>query len=82
MPKLDCNLLSISKLTKDLRRVTKFLPNLCEFYILESGKTIGNAIECGGLYYLQVESFSKELKVNSCTIVSLSNVVSPNNEEL
>ena len=31
VPILDCNLLSISKLTKDLNCVAKFLPNLCEF---------------------------------------------------
>ena len=29
VPKLDCNLLSISKLTNDLNCVTKFLPNVC-----------------------------------------------------
>lgn len=40
MPKLNCNLPSINKLTKDLTCVTKFLPNLCEFQIFESGKTI------------------------------------------
>ena len=31
VPKLDCNLLSISKITRDLKCVTKFFPNLCEF---------------------------------------------------
>nr|KYP57492.1 hypothetical protein KK1_003756 [Cajanus cajan] len=31
VPKLDCNLLSISKLARDLNCVTKFFPNLCEF---------------------------------------------------
>lgn len=31
VPTLDCNLLSISKLTRDLKCVTKFFPNLCEF---------------------------------------------------
>lgn len=29
---LDCNLLSINKLTKDLKCITKFSPNLCEFH--------------------------------------------------
>ena len=31
VPRLDCNLLSISKLTKDLRCITKFFSNVCEF---------------------------------------------------
>jgi hypothetical protein len=31
VPKLDCNLLSISKITRDLKCVTKFFHNLCEF---------------------------------------------------
>lgn len=46
---------SSSKLTKDLRCVTKFLPNLYEFQILDSGKTIFNAKECRGLYYLMLD---------------------------
>jgi len=40
--KLDCNLLSISKITKDLHCVTKFHSHLCEFQALDSRKTIGN----------------------------------------
>ncbi|KAL6321073.1 hypothetical protein AAG906_012065 [Vitis piasezkii] len=43
VPKLDCNLLSISRLTQDLNCVTKFLPHMCEFQALNSGKRIGNA---------------------------------------
>ena len=40
VPKLDCNLLSISRLTQDLNCVTKFLPHVCEFQALNSGKRI------------------------------------------
>nr|CAN83808.1 hypothetical protein VITISV_026963 [Vitis vinifera] len=43
VPKLDCNLLSISRLTQDFNCVTKFLPHMCEFQALNSGKRIGNA---------------------------------------
>ncbi|RVW67973.1 hypothetical protein CK203_061867 [Vitis vinifera] len=43
VPNLDCNLLSISKLTKDLKCVTKFFPNHCEFQVMDSGMMIGNA---------------------------------------
>ncbi|KAI5410279.1 hypothetical protein KIW84_055684 [Lathyrus oleraceus] len=69
VPKLDCNLLSISKITRDLKCVTKFFPNLCEFQTLESGKTIGNAEECAGLYLLQVEKSEEKLK-NNCHVAA------------
>ena len=70
VPKLDCNLLSISKITRDLKCVTKLFPNLCEFQILELGKTIGNAEECVGLYLFQVEK-PKELKNHSYVAASV-----------
>ena len=50
VPDLDCNLLSISKLTKDLNCVTKFYSNMCVFQDLDSGRTIGSADLCSGLY--------------------------------
>ena len=53
VPKLDCNLLSISKFTRDLNCVTKFYSNLCVFQELDSGKMIGSAKMCSGLYILQ-----------------------------
>nr|XP_004513812.1 uncharacterized protein LOC101489272 [Cicer arietinum] len=40
VPKLNCNLLSISKLTQDLNCFTKFLPHLCEFQDLDSGRKV------------------------------------------
>lgn len=52
VPKLDCNLLSIQKLTQDYDCVAKFFKNLCEFQDMDSGKTIGCAKECSGLYLL------------------------------
>ena len=54
VPSLRCNLLSISKLTKDLNCVAKFSTGYCKFQDLELGKTIGNAKECEGLYFLEV----------------------------
>jgi IS30 family transposase len=69
VPKLDCTLLSISKITRDLKCVTKFFPNLCEFQTLESGKTIGNAEECAGLYLLRVEKSEEKLK-NNCHVAA------------
>ncbi|RVW74752.1 Retrovirus-related Pol polyprotein from transposon TNT 1-94 [Vitis vinifera] len=53
VPNLDCNLLSISKLTKEKRCITNFSSTHCEFKDLDSGKTIGNAEECSGLYILK-----------------------------
>ncbi|RVX10447.1 Retrovirus-related Pol polyprotein from transposon TNT 1-94 [Vitis vinifera] len=53
VPNLDCNLLSISKLTKEKRCITNFSSTHCEFQDLDSGKTIGNAEECFGLYILK-----------------------------
>lgn len=70
VPELDCNLLSISKITRDLKCVAKFSDNLCEFQILESGKTIGNAKECAGLYLLKVEK-SEELKTHSYAVATV-----------
>ena len=40
VPNLDCSLLSISKLTKDLKCVTKFFPNHCEFQVMDLGMMI------------------------------------------
>ncbi|KAK3031945.1 hypothetical protein RJ639_036229 [Escallonia herrerae] len=43
VPSLSCNLLSISKLTKDLKCVANFFPIHCIFQDQNSGKMIGNA---------------------------------------
>jgi len=55
VPNLDCNLLSISKLTRDLNCVAKFFPHLCIFQDLDTGKKIGSAKMCSGLYLLKSE---------------------------
>ena len=49
------NLLSISKLTRELNCVTKFFSNSFEFQNLDSGKTIGSAKMCSGLNILKVD---------------------------
>ena len=70
VPKLDCNLLSISKLAKDMNCITKFSLNTCEFQDLISGKTIGNAEMSAGLYLLRADvSRRKEQKI-SCAVSS------------
>ncbi|RVX22922.1 DNA-directed RNA polymerase III subunit 1 [Vitis vinifera] len=60
VPNLDCNLLSISKLAHDLQCVTKFYPNLCVFQDLKSGKMIGSAELCSGLYLFSCGQFSNQ----------------------
>ena len=54
VPNLTYNLLSISKLTDDLIRVTNFYSTHYEFQELESGRMIDNARECVGLFFLEV----------------------------
>ncbi|XP_073016671.1 uncharacterized protein [Primulina eburnea] len=55
VPKLSCNLISISKLTQDLKCQAKFSNSNCVFQEVDSGKMIGNAREYGGLYFLDGE---------------------------
>ena len=66
VPNLDYNLLSISKLTKDLNCITKFSSNMCEFQALNSGKTIGNTEMSAGLYLLRAKALGKQSQKISC----------------
>ena len=50
---LFCNLLYISKLTKDLHCAAKFFHSHCEFHNLYLGKMTGSAKEGEELYYLE-----------------------------
>ena len=50
---LTCNLVFISKLTKDFNCVAKLYLSYCEFQDLSLGKTVGNVKESDGLYYLE-----------------------------
>ena len=52
-PKLRCNMLSISKITKDMNCKVIFSPTHCVFHDLISGRMIGNAKEKDGLYYVK-----------------------------
>lgn len=54
VPKLECNLLSVNKLIQEHRCVTKFFFDVYEFQDLDSGRTIGSAKVCSGLYLLKV----------------------------
>ena len=65
VPKLECNLISISKITRDLNCVTKFLSNLCVFQVLDSEKTIGSAELCAGLYLLKADAPENKVQKGS-----------------
>ena len=78
VPKLSCNLISISKLSQDLNCCVKFSPSHCVFQELDSRRTIGNARECGGLYLLEEGSQSNVSYVQRTCFKSIS--VSSDNE--
>ena len=71
VPLLICNPLSISKLTHEQNCVAKFGSYSSQFKELVSGKMIGNAKECGGLYYLDKEDSSRQNPVCKSFSVSL-----------
>lgn len=49
VPELKCNLLSLSRITKDLNCSVIFSPSDFKFQDLSSGRTIGNAEEQHGI---------------------------------
>ena len=53
VPKLSCNLISISKITKDLECMINFSSTACVFQDKIMGRMIGNAKESDGLYYFE-----------------------------
>lgn len=70
VPKLDFNLLSISKFTKDMNCIAKLTENTCEFQDLISGRTIGNAELSGGLYLLRANGLRSKGRNISCVVSS------------
>ncbi|KAL1095027.1 hypothetical protein V6Z11_D06G129500 [Gossypium hirsutum] len=53
VPNLDCNLIFISKLTRDNHCLTTFFPNVRGFWILSSKRKSGTAEMCNRLYLLK-----------------------------
>lgn len=81
VPILDCNLLSSSRLTRNLKCATNFYPNLYEFQILKSRKTIDNAKESVRLYLLQAEDYKTGSIIATIrTIANQSDVILSNDE--
>lgn len=60
VPKLSCNLISINKLTKNLKCCSKFLPFHCEFMEQDSRKMIDSAREIDGLCNLNEGTYSNK----------------------
>ncbi|KAK3041977.1 hypothetical protein RJ639_002285 [Escallonia herrerae] len=77
VPSLSCNLLSISKLTKDLKCVANFFPTHCIFQDQDSGKMIGNAKECAGLYLLKDGNLVNETRTDQCISNSVLGKLDP-----
>ncbi|MCR2847992.1 hypothetical protein, partial [Heyndrickxia coagulans] len=69
VPRLSCNLLSISKLVKDMECSAHFTSDVCSFQIPMSGKEIGNAKMVNGLY--QIQACTSRLRQTQ-KVVSLS----------
>lgn len=69
VPNLSCNLLSISKLTQDQNCVIKLNSSSCQFQELISGRMIGNARECGGLYYLHEDTSDGQFSNLGCKYI-------------
>ena len=58
VPKLTYNLLSISKLTKDMNCIVTFFLSNCTFQDRSPGKMIGSSEEKDRLYYLSITGTS------------------------
>jgi len=77
VPSLTCNLLSISKLTRDMDCTVTFLPSRCVFQDRTSGKMIGSAEEKNELYWI-----SENLSPSNQFILRLSFTVHSNSNIL
>ena len=78
VPKLTYNLLSVSKLTKDMNCVVTFFSSHCEFQDRSSGKMIGIAEKKDGLYYFSRVGDSNRVKLQnkmSMPVVSNSDIM-------
>ncbi|KAA0025813.1 Beta-galactosidase [Cucumis melo var. makuwa] len=65
VPKLSYNLLSISKITRELHCKATFLPKSICFQDLNSGRTIGTARHSGGLYILNDNTSGSSISTTS-----------------
>lgn len=74
VPKLACNLLSVSKLSQDSNCCVSFFDSHCVFQEQTSGKMIGSAKLKDGLYYF-VDEDSENKKAHGYSSVSSTSVM-------
>ena len=72
VPKLACNLLSVSKLSKDSHCRVIFFDSHCVFQDQNSGRTIGSAKVINGLYYFDDDDSTREKVQGLSSISSIS----------
>ena len=72
VPKLACNLLSVSKLSKDSNCCVTFFESHCIFQDQSSGRTIGSARMINGLYYFDDNRSSNKKAQGLSSISSIS----------
>ncbi|KAJ9697393.1 hypothetical protein PVL29_009284 [Vitis rotundifolia] len=72
VPKLTCNLLSVSKLSRDSNCCVIFYESHCIFQDRSSGKMIGSARMINGLYYFEDNLPSNKIAQGLSSISSLS----------
>ena len=73
VPNLTCNLLSVSKLSRDSNCCVIFHESYCLFQDQSSGKTIGSARMINGLYYFE-DNISKNKIAQGLSSISSSSV--------
>ena len=56
VPSFNLNLMSINKLTNDLKCCVTYYPNSCVMQDLTTGKMIGSGKQFGGLYHISSSS--------------------------
>ena len=72
VPKLTCNLLSVSKLSRDSNCCVIFYDSHCLFQDQKSGKTIGNARMINELYYFKDKTSDNKIAQGLSSISSVS----------
>ncbi|XP_075107011.1 uncharacterized protein LOC107785239 [Nicotiana tabacum] len=71
IPDFKYNLLSVSKITKELQCLVAFYPDVCIFQELSSGKVLGIGKEEFGLYILKANGRPFLATEQSCSVSSL-----------
>lgn len=79
IPSLNCNLMSVSQLTKSHNCVAIFFPTHCIFQNIHTKELIGSGKEKGGLYYLDGRL---QQSIDGKLVHAMSNTILKNKEEI